>query len=1238
MQNNLLRKGRELCSRLDVFVKKVLPIFILLAGHCVTKAQTTESDFSFNDGIRYSQWVINSRINSFNANTTSVGFAVYDDKGNQTKGRIDGKSVLDYVPGLVAKGIIEASQYYSQYDWAQAWAKPWYLSIEDYGNAFCDKYNSLGGSLDDLNAAKLYLPLRELSATNGKYSNTTTYGKTKTALDNAVTGLYNHNTSCIIPAGTVAETEGYDVTGGWWHKKIYNNQMWLDGQYMGGVLLAQLINYKGTSGHVIDATDWDIAVKQLNIIWNMCWNGTDQLMYHAFDANAGTSSDSHSETWAGLSSKEGKSKYLSSTYWARACGWYFLALVDMLEEMDKAKIPADDDRYIKIKEHLEGLAKGLQRWQDETTGGWYQILNEKGDFIASDYKNYDKNKSNPHKPTSNYIESSATAIFAAAYLKAIRLGYLDEGTYKGTACKAYQCIINQFFAADGSDGMHIFGSCRSAGLGNTGNTALEYGTKYRNGTKEYYLLGSDVSRVAKSENITEGKVLGAFILAATEYERQYQANKEILFEKDLAPSYDLTKGTTTTISIKASGSGTPAYQWYNEDGTKVEGATSSTFSPPLSGKYYCEASCGETKITSSKTYVTVKEQEQPEDPEKDKIEGETEMEKITTGGGTPIVWTFTEKPTGFNSTDNKSVNDVQFKSTDGSETIMTYGSCKDDIELSSKTINLIDYSHHLKINGNADKNGKRWMKFNAPSEKGTITIVFAGTAKGTSTSIYDQTAKKELTTITPKANSSVTSIEITTTKGNTICIYDTTGKNYIYSVIWTPIGEAGSSSTFYKYTYRVATNYKTPTLNNPIRYIKDVNDNNKTLVSMKFGGWKHNEGTYNNGSGSVTDSWAPAEENKNSTGLDNFNVCFTGKSDAKDETKENFKEGEPFTLPVRGAFMTMEPTKNGKITAYVMHSGDFYATNQCGTVLKKAETGTGDVVKYEFDVKAGETYYLFSNTSAMSFCGASFIPDNTQPSGTIGLSDIKAYTETANAAGYATITLNRTLKTNQWNTLTLPFYMTEDEVKTAFGDGTQIIILNKAETAGSVANLQFVYHEIQNILAGYPYLIKPKAMDAIETIESITVNGKHLDTATSPISINCGNYTAKGTPGYSTADVPNKTGYSINYKAGDIFLSDGNGKLYVSQGSSYGKGYRSYIEKNNDGTAAAKSITMSMTGVDDGDQGTTTSISFTELAPEAIQAIRANGVYNLNGQKVANTTDGLPKGIYIVNGQKTIVK
>lgn len=1223
MQNNLLRKGRELCSRLDVFVRKVLPIFILLAGHCVTKAQTTESDFSFNDGIRYSQWVINSRINSFNANTVPVGFAVYDDKGNQTKGRIDGKSVLDYVPGLVAKGIIEASQYYSQYDWAQAWAKPWFLSIKNYGDDFCNKYNSLGGSLDDLNAAKLYLPLRDLSATGGKYADATTYGNTTTALDSAVTGLKKHNTDCVIKSGTTAETEGYDVTGGWWHKTKYNNQMWLDGQYMGGVLLAQLINYKGSDGNIIGTDDWDIAVKQLNIVWNMCWNGTYQLMYHAFDANAGdkTLTDSHSETWAGLNSKEGIAKYQSSTYWGRACGWYFLALVDMLEEMDKAGISKTDKKYTTIKNHLNDLAAGLNRWKDKTTGGWYQILDEDGTFSASTYNN-----GASHSKTYNYIESSATAIFAAGYLKALRLGYIDT-KYEETAKAAYQCLVSQFFAADGKEGVHIFGSCRSAGLGES-SKATAGNTKYRNGTKEYYLLGSDVGRVGKDENITEGKVLGAFILAATEYERQYQANKEILFEKDLAPSYDLTTGTTTAISMKASGSGTPAYQWYNEDGTKVEGATSSTFSPPLSGTYYCEASCGETKITSSKTYVTVKEQEQPEDPEKDKIEGETEVETVGDTTPTTLFYTdFTEDGwSGFATSTSK----------DETKTVTVNGT---EISVNGRKISADTSKGILTIAGSNMSTSKNFIAIPITNINGSITIEITGTKEK---SIYRYSVEENSRT-TPSSYSNTT----TNTEGKNLSTVTVTtelkeakvfigrkesGFPEIASIKITTPGT--SSSSYTTYTYRVGTNYKTPTLNNPIRYIKDVN--NKTLVSMKFGGWKHNEGTYNNGSGSVTDSWAPAKEN--STGLDNFNVCFTGTNDAKDETKENFKEGEPFTLPVRGAFMTMEPTKNGKITAYVMHSGSFYVTNQCGTVLKKAETGTGDVVKYEFDVKTGETYYLFSNTSAMSFCGASFIPDETQPSGTIGLSDTKAYTETANAAGYATITLNRTLKANQWNTLTLPFYMTEDEVKTAFGDGTQIIILNKAETAGSVANLQFVYHEIQNILAGYPYLIKPKAMDAIETIESITVNGKHLDTATSPISINCGNYTAKGTPGYSTADVPNKTGYSINYKAGDIFLSDGNGKLYVSQGSSYGKGYRSYIEKNNDGQAAAKSITMSMTGVDDGDQGTTTSISFTELAPEAIQAIRANGVYNLNGQKVANTTDGLPKGIYIVNGQKTIVK
>lgn len=1222
MLKNILHRRGDIVSRLHATALKGIPMLFTMMALCHAKAQTTESDFTFNEGVRYSKWVIDSRMNSFNANTTQVGFAVYDEDGNKTTERKDGKTTLDYVPGLVAKGIIEASQYYSQYDWAQAWAKPWFMSIQNYGDYFYNKYKSQGGSLDDLNAAKLYIPLRELSATGGKYENKSTFDKTTIALDYAATGLSNHNTTYSIKSGTEAEGEGYDVIGGWWHKSEYNNQMWLDGQYMGGVLLAQLANYKKEKDeNVIDATDWDIAVKQLDIVWNMCWNETDKLMYHAFDANAGTGSNSHSETWAGLSGKEGIAKYQSSTYWARACGWYFLALVDMLEEMDKAGIAHTDKKYTDIKSHLDNLAAGLKRWQDKTTGGWYQILDENGTFSASIYNN-----GKSHNETSNYLESSATAIFAAAYLKALRLGYLDKGTYEKTAKDAYQCLVNRFFAADGKEGVHLFGSCRSAGLGNSGTNAVAGKEKYRNGSKEYYLLGSDVGRVAKDEHITGGKVLGAFILAATEYERTYQKDNEILFEKDLAPSYDLTAGTTD-ISIKASGSGTAAYQWYNEDGTAVENnesAQSSTFTPTLSGKYYCVATSGSTSIKSSVTEITVNE---PEDPEKDKILGETEKETITTGGSNSIVWTFTSKPEGLGTEGNI----VTFTSTDGTATEMTYYSGSgDDISKSSNTINNIEYTHYLKINGKADSKGKRWMTFKAPTAKGTITIVYAGTVSTNNTIIYDNTQGKELATIKPATNTAVTSSEISTTPGNEINIYDTKEKNYIYSVIWTPIGESGSGSTYTKYTYRIAENYKTPTLNNT----RSIKNGDNTLVTMKFGGWKHNDGSYTTNDGNVTDAWQPAAESGKS--VDGFSVCFTGVNVAKDEKKGNFTEGQPFTLPVRGAFMTMEPTQNGKLTAYVMHTGDFYVTDQRGTVVKSATTGTSDITKYEFNVNAGEAYYLFSNTSNMSFCGASFIPDEAQPSGSVTFFDTEKYTSAENADGYEKVTINRTLTANQWNTLTFPFNMTETEVETIFGQGTQIIILDKTEMAGSTANLTFIYHEIQNIIAGYPYFIKPA-----KGVTNISVEGKHIDISTAQTDIDCGSYTAKGTPGYSTADVESASGtkgYSINYKVGDIFLSDGNGKLYVSQGKSYGKGYRSYIEKKNDGTAAAKSISMEFAGVEDGEQSSTTAIECAKIADGILQTTKAKGVYNLYGQKVADNTEGLPKGVYIANGRKITIK
>lgn len=584
-------------------LKHLLLLLTTVVSFSATRA-ADGSDFTFNDGVRYSQWVINSRLNSFSANTAKMGFATFNADGTQISERNDGgKKKLDYVPGLVAKGVIEATQYYSQFTWAAPWTKPWFLSVADYGDKWYN-VSTAGGSLDDLNGVKLYFALRELAKTDGVYPKSDTYDNAGTAIGKAITGLGNHNTYYSIKAGSLA---GDDVVGGWFHKEKYNNQMWLDGQYMGPALLAQIINYKNAKNNV-STDDWKLIIKQLDAVWKMCWNSTDKLLYHGFEAYGGTGTDDNATkslagTWAGLNA----STLHSESYWGRACGWYFLALVDILHEMDKANLSTNDTYkadYTRIKGYLDELAAGLKARQDATgenaTYGWYQILDKNGTYHASVYNN-----GQTHTDTYNYIESSATAIFAAAYIKAIRLGYLSESTYGETAKKAYQCIVNNFFAADGKDGVHIFGSCRSAGLGSdkTDGTGVEGGKNFRDGSNAYYLLGSDVAKVEKSEKVTEGKVLGAFILAATEYEQLYQTDK-LLFEKDLAPTYTL-KSDKPSITLNAYGVDGVTYQWYKDGGGAVTDATSATFTPTESGKYYCTATANGKTITSSTTDVTV---------------------------------------------------------------------------------------------------------------------------------------------------------------------------------------------------------------------------------------------------------------------------------------------------------------------------------------------------------------------------------------------------------------------------------------------------------------------------------------------------------------------------------------------------------------------------------------------------------------------------------------------------------
>lgn len=567
------------------------------------KAADTNGSVKFNPGVRYSQWAINSRAHDFYANTTKCGMATIKD-GNVSESSF-GKSTLDYVPGLVAKSMIEAADYYQGFDWSN----PWFLSVKEYGDTYYQKVPTGGGSLDDLNAVKLYIGLyNNTNATDADKSNY------KKAIGLAQEGLKAHNTIYSIQSGTLA---GDAVVGGWFHKTAYNNQMWLDGAYMGSALLAQIVNFNGTGTHVFGSTteDWDMVFKQLNIVWNMCWNANAKLMYHAFEANAGTrASNSHADTWAGLNGNTKPYTFHSAAYWGRANAWYLMALVDVLEAMKNAG-QENTTNYTTLKQHLADLAAGIAARQDSKTGGWYQVMDKDASFTAT---SYNSNWSGKPASVTNYIETSATAIFAAAYFKAVRLGVLSSTTqydYKIIAKNAFEGLVNNYTYLDNNGDMQIWGSCRSAGLGGgTGDDYVVGGKKYRDGSNEYYLLGYDVPMVKQSDGKTEGKVLGGFIMAATEYERAYQNqdSKQILFAKDLAPSYDFT-ANAGTLDATAYGDGTVSYQWY-KDGSAIAdatSATSATYTPTESGSYYCVAtsatnsrSAGSNTIQTRTTTVT----------------------------------------------------------------------------------------------------------------------------------------------------------------------------------------------------------------------------------------------------------------------------------------------------------------------------------------------------------------------------------------------------------------------------------------------------------------------------------------------------------------------------------------------------------------------------------------------------------------------------------------------------------
>lgn len=567
MSRNLSRWGGG-------FTYLYLSLMLLCFCAIGVKAADTNGSVKFNSGVRYSQWAINSRLYDFRGNQKAYGFKKWNSETGLLEECANKTNMkLDYVAGLVGKATLEASDYYVDFDWA----KPWFKSAQAYATDY--KYSAQEKAkmtLDNMNAAKMAFHI----INNSKWGEDAAKTTAKNAIEAIITDLKYYNENYVI-GGTesnVKEATANDVQkkmlGGWFHKYNYVDQVWCDGMYMGPALLAQLINYKNATNNVSN-DDWSLLTKQFSITWEQLRDSKTGLLYHGMTATPSITDWSKGAT---------PTSYHSGAFWGRANAWYMLALVDVLELM-----PTSNTSYSTLKGYLEKLAASIASYQNED-GTWYQVLDQKDNALNG-----------------NYEESSCSALFTAAYLKALRLKLLESSKYETMAKKAYVALVNKFMAYDKDDNnkIQILGSCCSAGLGANSKTL-------RDGSRSYYINGND-SKAVTGENTgyyyTEGKVLGGFIMAATEYERAYQNqdSKQILFAKDLAPSYNFTT-TAGTLDATAYGNGNVSYQWY-KDGEAIANAKSATYAPTVTGKYYCVAtangkSAGSNPIQTSTTTVT----------------------------------------------------------------------------------------------------------------------------------------------------------------------------------------------------------------------------------------------------------------------------------------------------------------------------------------------------------------------------------------------------------------------------------------------------------------------------------------------------------------------------------------------------------------------------------------------------------------------------------------------------------
>lgn len=266
--------------------------------------------------------------------------------------------------------------------------------------------------------------------------------KYKLAMDRLVDQMKNHPRT---------------LEGAFWHKLIYQHQIWLDGLYMGSPFLAQ---YAVTFNKPELMED---VINQFLICAKHTYDAKSGLYYHAWD-------ESKKQLWAN------KETGHSPNFWGRSIGWWYMALVDVLDF-----VPQDHPQRAELIKMIQGLADTLPKYQDKN-GLWYQVLdkgNQKG----------------------NYHEASVSSMFMYSYAKAVNKGYIDK-KYMKVAEKAYDGLMKDLIVKNQDGMLTLTKCCAVGGLG---------GTPYRDGSFEYYIN----ERIRDNDT----KATGPFIMGCLELNR-----------------------------------------------------------------------------------------------------------------------------------------------------------------------------------------------------------------------------------------------------------------------------------------------------------------------------------------------------------------------------------------------------------------------------------------------------------------------------------------------------------------------------------------------------------------------------------------------------------------------------------------------------------------------------------------------------------------------------------------------